>query len=181
MRGMTYNYNKGYVLSCTQAVCYVLNILNIFSCFFPVLKYMPKQWIWFKGRPGFMCRVSYFGFGLCLVSWVNPAACVLHASVCLGSNILAAQWRHQSGIWNCSKYQALGRFVICYITYPANKVSLESAACFCCRMERNTPVWFTYCKTKCSLLLCPTKTWKLRSEVLYFFFITSVWSSYLID
>lgn len=53
---------------------------------------------------------------------------VFHAPLCSGSSILEARRRHQSRIWNRCKYQALGRFVICYITYPANKVSLA------CRM-----------------------------------------------
>lgn len=150
------------VMYATLFVCYVLNILvllNIVSCFSPELKCTPKKWIWFKERLRTVHVPCFsFRFGVCISfhEWILLP--VFHASMCLGSHILAARWRHQSRVWNCSKSQALGWFVICYITYPANKVSLESAACFYRRMERNTPVSFTYCKTKC---LCPTKTFFL--------------------
>lgn len=84
-----------------------------------------------------MCCVSYLGLGLCFVSRVDPAACfVMHR--CAQGVLFYFQHNEdiKAKIWNCSRYQALGWFVICYIAYSANKVS-------CCGMERNTPVWFT--------------------------------------
>lgn len=140
--------------------CYVLNFFVILNIFFSIQYLEARQSSEFDLKWGQgSCAVFLLSVWVCVLfhEWIPLP--VFHASLCSGSRILEARWRHQSRIWNCSKYQALGRFVICYITYPANKVSLESAACFCCRMERNTPVLFTYCKIKCSLLLCPAWTW----------------------
>lgn len=58
--------------------------------------------------PCFLFR--FFFFWVC-VSFHEPIPLpVFHASPCWGSRILAARWRHQSVIWTCSKFRALGRF-----------------------------------------------------------------------
>lgn len=114
MRGMKSNYNMSFILR-TEAICYVQHILSFFFST-PTLERKPKQWIWFKDKPGFMFALSALVFEILLVAWVDPAAC-FPASMGPGSCILAVLWRHQSKGWTRCKSGAFGRFVVSYITY----------------------------------------------------------------
>lgn len=125
-----------FVLFCHVHKLFVCNFLKLLVILF-FLSLVSFQYFNVCQNRKFDLKV---GQGSCAMFLISVSVCVLfhewiplpvfHASVCLGSHILAARWRHQSRIWNCSKSQALGQFVICYITYPASKVSLESTPCF---------------------------------------------------
>lgn len=101
-------------------VCHLLNIVVSLCIFFLfcLLYSNVCQSIEFDLKGSLGLRAPFrISFWVCILFHKSIPLPAFHASVCLGSRFLAVWWRHQSRIWNCSKSQALGRFVICYITY----------------------------------------------------------------